>query len=129
MPLKLRPIGLGSGIDKDRGDYTVFCGEWNIGRIYEVRGGLNLQWLGFQPCLELCGPRRSGWQLRGPFSLLLLQKFDGIGRSPLDGSAIAANDDPRVQMGASMLIEDPPTPSHPARRSAVRRREDSGRRR
>ena len=75
---------------------------------------LNLQWLGWQPCLELCGPRSSGWQLRGPFSLLLLQKFDGIGRSPLDGSAIAANDDPRVQMGASVLIEDPPTPSHPA---------------
>ena len=23
----------------DRPDYTVFCGEWNIGRIYEVRGG------------------------------------------------------------------------------------------
>jgi hypothetical protein len=36
----LRPTGLGSGIDKDRADYTVFCGEWNIGRIYEVRGGL-----------------------------------------------------------------------------------------
>ena len=65
---------------------------------------LNLQWLGFQPCLELCGPRRSGWQLRGPFSLLLLQKFDRIGRSPLDCSAITANDDPRVQMGASALI-------------------------
>ena len=72
---------------------------------------LNLQWLGFQPCLELCGPRRSGWQLRGPFSLLLLQKFDGIGRSPLDGSVIAANDDPRVQMAASASIEYPPTPS------------------
>ena len=25
------------GIDKDRADYTVFSGEWNIGRIYEVR--------------------------------------------------------------------------------------------
>jgi hypothetical protein len=37
MPLKLRPTGLGSRIDKDRADYTVFCGEWNIGRIYEVR--------------------------------------------------------------------------------------------
>ena len=28
MPLKLRPTGLGSGIDKDRPDYTVFTGEW-----------------------------------------------------------------------------------------------------
>ena len=72
---------------------------------------LNLQWLGFQPCLELCGPRRSGWQLRGPFSLLLLQKFDGIGRGLLDCSAITANDDPRVQMGASTSIEHPPAPS------------------
>jgi hypothetical protein len=45
MPLKLRPTGLGSGIDQDRQDYTVFCGEWNIGRIYEVRGGPeHLRW-------------------------------------------------------------------------------------
>ena len=29
MALTLRPAGLSSGIDKDRGDYTVFCGEWN----------------------------------------------------------------------------------------------------
>ena len=29
----------------DRADYTVFCGEWNIGRIYEVRGGPeHLRW-------------------------------------------------------------------------------------
>jgi hypothetical protein len=32
----LRPTGLGSGIDKDRPDYTVYTGEWNIGRIYET---------------------------------------------------------------------------------------------
>ena len=25
--------GLGSGIDKDRPDYTVYCGEWRVGRI------------------------------------------------------------------------------------------------
>jgi hypothetical protein len=31
MPLKLRPTGLGSEIDKDRPDYTVFCGEWAVG--------------------------------------------------------------------------------------------------
>jgi hypothetical protein len=72
---------------------------------------LNLRWLGWQPCLELCGPRGLCRQLRGPFSLLLLQKFDRIGRGPLDCSAITANDDPRVQMGASALIEHPPTPS------------------
>ena len=39
MPLKLRPTGLGSGIDKDRPDYTVVTGEWEVGRIYETRGG------------------------------------------------------------------------------------------
>ena len=39
MALTMRPTGLASGIDQDRADYTVFCGEWNIGRIYEVRGG------------------------------------------------------------------------------------------
>jgi hypothetical protein len=45
MALKLRPIGLGSGIDKDRPDYTVFTGEWEVGRIYETRGGPdNLRW-------------------------------------------------------------------------------------
>ena len=38
-PLKLRPTGLGSGIDKDRPDYTVYTGEWEVGRIYETRGG------------------------------------------------------------------------------------------
>jgi hypothetical protein len=39
MPLKLRPTGLGSGIDKERPDFTVYCGEWEVGRIYETRGG------------------------------------------------------------------------------------------
>jgi hypothetical protein len=38
MPLKLRPTGLGHGVYKDRQDYTVYCGEWNVGRIYETRG-------------------------------------------------------------------------------------------
>jgi hypothetical protein len=45
MPRKLRTTGLGSGIDKDRPDYTVFTGEWEIGRIYQTRGGPdNLRW-------------------------------------------------------------------------------------
>jgi hypothetical protein len=42
--------------------------------------------------------------------LLLFQKLDRIGRSPLDGNAIAADVDPRIQMGASPAIEDPPAP-------------------
>src|SRR5207342_1967563 len=45
MALKLRPTGLGSGIDKDRPDYTVVTGEWEVGRVYETRGGPdNLRW-------------------------------------------------------------------------------------
>ena len=45
MPLKLRPTGLGSGIDKDRPDYTVYCVEWGVGRIYQTRGGPDsLRW-------------------------------------------------------------------------------------
>jgi hypothetical protein len=46
MPLKLRPTGLGSGIDKDRPDYTVCTGEWEVGRIYETRGGAVSEELG-----------------------------------------------------------------------------------
>jgi hypothetical protein len=40
MPLKLRPTGLGSGID-----YTVTTGEREVGRIYQTRGGPeHLRW-------------------------------------------------------------------------------------
>jgi hypothetical protein len=35
----------GPNQNQERTDYTVFCGEWNIGRIYEVRGGPDdLRW-------------------------------------------------------------------------------------
>ena len=45
MTIKLRPTCLGSGIDKDRPDYTVYTGEWEVGRIYEARGGSDsLRW-------------------------------------------------------------------------------------
>src|SRR4051812_132655 len=45
MPLTLRPTGLGSGIDKDRPDYAVYCGGWEVGRIYQMRGGPDsLRW-------------------------------------------------------------------------------------
>jgi hypothetical protein len=39
MPLTMRPTGLSSPVDKDRQDFTVYCGEWAVGRIYEQRGG------------------------------------------------------------------------------------------
>ena len=45
MPLKMRPTGLGHGVYKDNVDYSVFCGEWCIGRIYETRTGPeSLRW-------------------------------------------------------------------------------------
>ena len=38
MPLKLRPTGLGSGIDKDRAATTPSnTGEWEVGRIRDPR--------------------------------------------------------------------------------------------
>ena len=45
MALKLRPTGLGSAINKDRPDYTVYSGECTVGRIYETGGGPDsLRW-------------------------------------------------------------------------------------
>jgi hypothetical protein len=45
MALKLRPTGLGSGIDKDRPDYTAHSGQWAGGRIHQTRGGPDhLRW-------------------------------------------------------------------------------------
>jgi hypothetical protein len=37
MPLKLRPTGLGSGIDKDRPDYIVYSGDWDVGPLRDPR--------------------------------------------------------------------------------------------
>jgi hypothetical protein len=39
MALKMRPTGLGAGIDKDPQDFTVYSGEWAVGRTYQQRGG------------------------------------------------------------------------------------------
>ena len=36
MALKMRPTGLSSGFYKDSFDYSIFCGEGCIGRIYET---------------------------------------------------------------------------------------------
>ena len=50
---------MGTGIDKVRADYTVVTGEWEVGRIYETRGGPdNLRWFW---SLTVVGPMtRSG---------------------------------------------------------------------
>jgi hypothetical protein len=39
MPLTMRPTALESPVDKDRQDFTVYCGRWAMGRIYQERGG------------------------------------------------------------------------------------------
>ena len=46
MPLKMRPTGLGSRrLQGQFADYSVFCGEWCIGRIYQTRTGPeSLRW-------------------------------------------------------------------------------------
>jgi hypothetical protein len=38
MSLTYRQTDLGSPIDKDRVDYTVFSGKWAMGRIHQFRG-------------------------------------------------------------------------------------------
>ena len=36
---------VGSGIDKDRPDYIVCTGEWEVGRMYQARGAPDsLRW-------------------------------------------------------------------------------------
>jgi hypothetical protein len=47
----MRPAGLSSGIDQDRADYTMFFGDWNIGRIYEVRAAPSI-YGGFGRCIS-----------------------------------------------------------------------------
>ena len=39
MALKMRPTGLGHGVYQDVPDYSIFCGEWCVGRMYETRTG------------------------------------------------------------------------------------------
>ena len=59
MPLKLRPSGLSSGIDKDRGDYGVCSGDWDVGRIYKTPDGPDH--LGWFRSMNVNGPMtRSG---------------------------------------------------------------------
>jgi hypothetical protein len=36
LPHQLRPTDLGSAINKDRPDYTVYSGGCTVGRIYET---------------------------------------------------------------------------------------------
>ena len=76
MPLTMRPTGLGSGIDKDRSDYTVVTGEWEVGRIYETRGGPgSLRWFW---SMTVNGPMRGS---RGDLAAARSRKLDRRRRS------------------------------------------------
>jgi hypothetical protein len=67
MALKLRPSGLGFGIDKDRPDYAVYCGGWDVGRIYQTRGGPDsLRWFW---SLTVNGPMTRSGCLSAPSAL------------------------------------------------------------
>ena len=57
MPLKMRPTGLGHGVYKDNVDYSIFCGEWCIGRIYKTRTGPEfLRWFWALHLPATCAP-------------------------------------------------------------------------
>ena len=71
MPLTMRPSGLAStGYYKDHADYLIFCGGWNIGRIYEIRSGPEqMRWfwaLHFPAGPRTCAPTiaRGHWKRR-----------------------------------------------------------------
>jgi hypothetical protein len=45
MPLTMRSTGLESPVDKDRQDFTIYSGDWVMGRTYEQRGAPNhMRW-------------------------------------------------------------------------------------
>src|SRR5215510_3188734 len=53
MGLTLRPTGIGSAADKGCTDYTLFSGEFAVGRIYEERGApADMRMDGHAPTLE-----------------------------------------------------------------------------
>jgi hypothetical protein len=52
MALTMRPTALGSGHYADTTDFSIFCGAWNIGRIFETRtspDGLPFFWSMYAP--------------------------------------------------------------------------------
>ena len=111
MPLKLRPTGLGAGIDKDRPDFTVYSGGWAIGRIYETRGGPDsLRW--FWSIIVTCPMTRSDQvatleeskaQFRRP-----LGRLDGVDEAAGDAVAPCV---PLLIIELSSKLQEPPVES------------------
>ena len=44
VAVKMRPTGLGHGVYKDVPDYSIFCGERCVGRIYETAADPRAKW-------------------------------------------------------------------------------------
>ena len=65
MPLKMRPTGLGHGVYKDVPDYSIFCGEWCVGRIYETRTGPAI-YSTLLASQEACAPTAGRLRWTGP---------------------------------------------------------------
>ena len=99
MSLTLRPTGLASPVDKDRGDYIVCSGDWAMGRIYEERGSpQHLRWY---------------WSLHGILGKPLDMRTDG--RAPTLEAAKAefeaSGNGSRGQGQGSSTRNDPPIKS------------------
>jgi hypothetical protein len=63
MPLTMRATGLASPVDKDRQDFTIYSGDWAMGRIYAQRGGSeSMRWF---------------WSLYGVFGKSADMRTDG----------------------------------------------------
>jgi hypothetical protein len=65
MPLKMRPPRLGHCVYKNTVDYSVFCGEWCVGRIYIRRAPARPICTG----LGVAPPRRLAASVRSPGGL------------------------------------------------------------
>lgn len=55
MSLTLRPPGLGSPVDKDGSDYTVFSGKFAVGRIEERGAPADHHIFGTPPDMQMDG--------------------------------------------------------------------------
>ena len=87
MPLKLRPTGLGHGVYKDVPDYSVFCGDWCIGRIYETRTGPeSLRWFWALHAPSKPGSMRTSNQVATPTTQYRTQGVNRYGRSQVPRS-------------------------------------------
>ena len=80
---KLRPTGLGHGVYKDVPDYSIYFGEWCIGRIYETRTGPADRWFWalHTPAAEKpCAPQimRRRWTRSRPSSRRA-EAMEGVG--------------------------------------------------